>query len=288
MTAIVHIAENSILDVTSHERLSSQGLLIYPVVSRRSGGVSIGINLNPDKICNFHCVYCQVNRNRPETVPVPSVRLILEQLKQFFIKIQESGGYWQEVPVCDIALSGDGEPTTFPEFDQLIPGLFELRQQFNLQHIPLVLITNASCLHLSRIQKVLPIFIENGGRIWAKLDAGDEKNWQQLMQTDVPFARILNNLRNTGMKYKILLQSCFMQIHQQEFSPTLLDTYVSTVQSLLNDKTQIQEIQAYTIARPPANSFVRAWDDSVMDEIGKILTRQIPVPVKIYYGRHFD
>ena len=33
---------------------------VYPVVSRRAGGVSIGINLNPNNACNWRCVYCQV------------------------------------------------------------------------------------------------------------------------------------------------------------------------------------------------------------------------------------
>ena len=37
----------------------------YPVLSRRSKGISLGVNLNPDKICNFDCVYCEVDRNTP-------------------------------------------------------------------------------------------------------------------------------------------------------------------------------------------------------------------------------
>src|SRR5574344_919180 len=37
----------------------------YPVISRRSGGVSLGVNLNPDKRCNFNCVYCEVDRCTP-------------------------------------------------------------------------------------------------------------------------------------------------------------------------------------------------------------------------------
>ena len=33
---------------------------VYPTLSRRSKGISIGVNLNPDKVCNFDCIYCQV------------------------------------------------------------------------------------------------------------------------------------------------------------------------------------------------------------------------------------
>ena len=45
-----------------HSRLFENNRFVYPVVSRRSQGVSVGVNLNPDKVCNFDCIYCQVNR----------------------------------------------------------------------------------------------------------------------------------------------------------------------------------------------------------------------------------
>ena len=49
---------------TDHARLFEQNRFVYPVLSRRSGGISIGVNLNPDKVCNFDCIYCQVDRTR--------------------------------------------------------------------------------------------------------------------------------------------------------------------------------------------------------------------------------
>ncbi len=50
-----------------HRRTFRENLYVYAVVSRRSKGISIGINLNPDKICNFDCIYCQVDRKTPWT-----------------------------------------------------------------------------------------------------------------------------------------------------------------------------------------------------------------------------
>ena len=46
----------------THSRSFEDNRFVYAVVSRRSGGVSIGVNLNPEKYCNFDCVYCQVDR----------------------------------------------------------------------------------------------------------------------------------------------------------------------------------------------------------------------------------
>ena len=48
------------LSVADHDR-SSEGLrYVYAVVSRRSRGVSVGVNLNPNNACNWACSYCQV------------------------------------------------------------------------------------------------------------------------------------------------------------------------------------------------------------------------------------
>src|SRR5271170_5787861 len=38
---------------------------VYVVVSSRARGLSIGVNMNPDKRCKFGCEYCEVNRDVP-------------------------------------------------------------------------------------------------------------------------------------------------------------------------------------------------------------------------------
>ena len=48
------------LSIRNHDRDSAGLRYVYPVVSRRAGGVSIGINLNPNNACNWACLYCQV------------------------------------------------------------------------------------------------------------------------------------------------------------------------------------------------------------------------------------
>ena len=50
----------------------------YVVISPRAGGLSIGVNLNPDRYCNFDCVYCEVNR----TVPPRQTRLDIEAMAE--------------------------------------------------------------------------------------------------------------------------------------------------------------------------------------------------------------
>jgi hypothetical protein len=49
-----------LLKTEDHSRDSAGMRYVYPVVSRRAGGVSVGINLNPNNACNWRCIYCQV------------------------------------------------------------------------------------------------------------------------------------------------------------------------------------------------------------------------------------
>ena len=60
-----------ILTITNHDRNIFQGKYIYPVVSRRAGGLSLGINLNTNNACNWQCIYCEVPnlvRGKPEPI----------------------------------------------------------------------------------------------------------------------------------------------------------------------------------------------------------------------------
>src|SRR5947209_8586630 len=108
-----------------HRRTYATHHYVYPVVSRRSKGVSIGVNLNPDKLCNFDCVYCQVDRTTPGPTRQVEVPRLLDELEALLDQVA-TGELFQEerfrdTPPAlrrlnDIAFSGDGEPTTCPEF----------------------------------------------------------------------------------------------------------------------------------------------------------------------------
>ena len=64
-----------------HRRTFQENLYVYAVVSRRSKGVSIGINLNPDKVCNFDCIYCQVDRTTPAVVRKVDMNRLRDELE---------------------------------------------------------------------------------------------------------------------------------------------------------------------------------------------------------------
>ena len=63
-----------------HSRLFGHNSYVYPVLARRSRGISVGINLNPDKVCNFNCVYCQVDRRTPSRLTNVDEQILLQEL----------------------------------------------------------------------------------------------------------------------------------------------------------------------------------------------------------------
>ena len=112
-----------------HRRQWRDCLYVYPVISRRARGLSIGVNLNPDKRCNFACPYCQIDRTKRRTLEFVDLVKMGHELATA-IEAAMSGRLWLEKPfdavepalrrINDIAFSGDGEPTCVPNFDKAV------------------------------------------------------------------------------------------------------------------------------------------------------------------------
>ncbi|MGL4514673.1 MAG: radical SAM protein, partial [Lacipirellulaceae bacterium] len=161
---------------TLHERSFEANRFVYPVLSRRSGGVSVGVNLNPDKVCNFDCVYCQVDRtSRAETRFVETAQL-LDELRGV-LSLVASGALYEtpkfaSTPAAlrrlnDIAFSGDGEPTTYKNFDELMGVAAGVKRELGLGAVKMVLITNASMFHRPHVERGLAVLDANNGEVWA-------------------------------------------------------------------------------------------------------------------------
>jgi hypothetical protein len=193
---------------------------VYAVPSRRNPGISVGINLNPDKVCSFDCVYCQVDRATPPGTRDVCPALVLEEL-QAMIELVVSGAIYDQeafagVPerlkrLNDIAFSGDGEPTSSTYFGRIVRGVTAMKRRRGLERAKLVIMTNASVLHRPEIQRALTVLDDNQGEIWAKLDAGTDAHYREIDRTTIPFERILTNLQETARRRSLLIQSLFSQ-----------------------------------------------------------------------------
>src|SRR5262245_47066695 len=152
---------------------------VYTVISPRARGLSVGVNMNPDKRCNFDCVYCEVNRGEPAhesklDVPVMSAELqrTLELVRSG--RLREQPRYRSTPPelleLRHVALSGDGEPTFCPNFGEAVESVVHLRAQGRFPFFKLILITNASGLDWPGVSEGLALLTLRD-EIWAKLEA---------------------------------------------------------------------------------------------------------------------
>lgn len=278
---------------TSHERSFETNRFVYPVLSRRSRGVSIGVNLNPDKICNFDCIYCQVDRTTTSETRFVEMQQLLEELDQM-LALVSSGELFQsehfsDVPkhlqrLNDIAFSGDGEPTTYKNFDEIIQACAELKQQHQLSDVKMVLITNASMFHREHVKRGLEIMDANQGEIWAKLDAGSDDYYKLIERTSIPFQQILDNLEAAAQVRPLVIQSLFMQVNQEAPTEKELELYCDRLAQILAAGGQISLVQVYTIARRPAESFVTPLADHEVDRIVELVTSKTGIQAVGYYG----
>ncbi len=278
---------------SQHERNFADNRFVYPVLSRRSGGISVGINLNPDKVCNFDCVYCQVNRvSQAETRFVETPRMLeeLQRTLQLVMsgKLFETGKFVQTpVPLQrlnDIAFSGDGEPTTHRNFDEVVTAVAEVKRASHLSGVKLVVITNASMFHRDHVQRALRILDENEGEIWAKLDAGTPAYFAQINRAPFRFESILTNIRQASLERPLVIQTLFMRINGQAPPQNEYEAYCRRLQEIVQAGGQLKLIQIYTIARAPAENYVASLRNDDVDRLVDLVRERTGLPVAGFYG----
>jgi wyosine [tRNA(Phe)-imidazoG37] synthetase (radical SAM superfamily) len=274
---------------TRHPRNWHENKFVYPVLSRRSRGISVGVNLNPDKVCNFDCIYCQVDRrSEAETKFVETEQLLAEI--DHMLELVAGGALFDDEPfrdvppelrrLNDIAFSGDGEPTTYRNFDEIIGAVAGLKAQHELPEVKMVLITNASMFHRPAVEQGLAILDQNNGEVWAKLEAGTDEYYQLVERTKVPFQRVLSNITAAARIRPLVIQSLFMRIAGAAPPAAEIDAFCERLGEIVAAGGRLKLVQVYTVARPPAESFVTALTAGELELIaGQVRARGIAADV---------
>lgn len=276
---------------TRHPREFEQNRFVYPVLSRRSRGISIGVNLNPDKVCNFDCIYCQVDRRSEATTRFVEFEQLMSELDSMLSWVSSGEIFahpqFENVPselrrLNDIAFSGDGEPTTYRNFDVIMERVAELKRTLGLDAVKMVLITNATMFHRPAVERGLEILDRNQGEIWAKLDAGTSEYYHLIDRTSIPFQRVLDNLLRAARVRPIVIQSLFMKVEGIGPTDAEIAAYVGRLRSIIESGGQIARVQVYTVARPPAETYVSALDKERVQAIASQITSELGLPADAY------
>jgi wyosine [tRNA(Phe)-imidazoG37] synthetase (radical SAM superfamily) len=244
------------LTVTEHDRDAAGLTYVYPVVSRRARGVSIGINLNLNDACNWRCIYCQVPGLIRGAPPAIDVSLLERELRGFVDSVIHGDFMERRVPpesrrLNDIAFSGNGEPTSAREFPDAVDAVGRVMREFDLVgKIKVVLITNGSLVHQGRVQAGLRKLAALGGEVWFKLDRATEAGIRAVNSTRTTMDKVLRNLRTAARLCPTWLQTCIFALDGAPPAKREVDAYVDCLARLKDENVVLQGVMLYGVARP--------------------------------------
>lgn len=236
---------------------------VYAVLSPRARGLSVGVNLNPDKYCDFDCVYCEVNRSAPPRETALNVEVMAAELERTLTFVasdvlREHPAY-RNLPaellrLQHVTLSGDGEPTLSSRFAEAVREVVHIRALGRFPFFKLVLITNGSGLDRPEVQEGIK-FLTRQDEIWIKLDGGTQDYINKVNRPkDVPLGKILANILLIARQRPVVIQSLFPAINDEEPPAEEIEEFAMRLRELKEQGAQISLVQIYSATRPIQNA----------------------------------
>ena len=229
-----------------------------PFQSRRLK-LSLGVDVLPKKkICTYDCVYCEIGPTGQSQLVSPDFR----------IKAPPSNNYRKElisilkhVPhLNSITFGYNGEPTLnerLLEFHKVTKDV-RAELEWTNEEPKLTLFTNSSTLHFQEVRKRVREF----DLVLAKLDAGDEENFQRLNRPheDTPkLELIIDSLvklkEEMPKNNKLAIQCLVCQSYRDDFISNDNDANIRKLADAMK-RIKPDMVQLYSIARIPAQYFV--------------------------------
>lgn len=230
---------------------------VYPVVSRRAGGVSLGINLNTNNACNWRCVYCQVPDLRRGAPPPVDLPLLDKELRAMLTDIVHGDFMERHVPegmrrLNDIALSGNGEPTSAPEFPDVVGLVGRAMADFNLheQGVKLLLITNGSLTHRPSVLEGIRRMASCNGEVWFKFDRATPAGMRLVNDTETDPLRHFQRLKAVAGLCPTWVQTCVFAMDGMPPSEDEIRAYLDMLARCQAEHVGLVGVQLYGLARP--------------------------------------
>jgi wyosine [tRNA(Phe)-imidazoG37] synthetase (radical SAM superfamily) len=263
---------------------------IYAVISQRAHGLSIGVNLNPEKFCNFDCVYCEVKRGRPrQELPVDVNVLSTELTRMLDLAGQDKLRdlpRFRRIPaelmqLRGVALSGDGEPTLCPNFEQAMEAVLRVRSQ-RPEFFKIVLISNTTGLFLPAVQRGWrQLALED--EVWLKLEAGTQKYMKRVNRPEhLTLQNVMANILQIGRERPIVIQSLFPLLNGEEPAAEEIDGYIHRLQELMAGGAQITMVQIYSAHRPAQDPACGHLPLNTLSLIARRVREQTRLPAEVF------
>lgn len=244
------------LSVTDHDRAAAGMTYAYPVLSRRSRGVSLGVNLNPNRACNWRCIYCQVPGLVRGSGPAIDLQQLEDELRRLLDDVLRGDFMERRVPagsrrLNDVALSGDGEPTSSPQLGEVVELIGKIMRELELlDSVRLVLITNGSLLHRPPVAAALERISQLGGEVWFKLDSVTPAGLRKINSASIEPDGHIARLRRSAELCTTRIQTCVFAQSGVPPSVEEQDAYLACLRALVRDRVSVRDVLLYTLARP--------------------------------------
>ncbi len=246
--------------------------IVYGPVNSRRLGRSLGINLMPGtyKLCSFNCVYCHYGWTKEHTLDVhgclndlPPVDKVLERIRL---------ATRSALDFDYLTFSGNGEPTLYPWFAELLRDVVRLRDQYRPQ-AKVALLSNSTGLVRAQVRESLhlidlPVF---------KLDAGTPETFCQINRPaqGVEFEQLLDGLVSVS---NICLQTLLVDGTPSNVGEAELDAYFQQVARI-----GPQEVHLYSIDRPVPNPHLLRVPPQRLKEIARRGEQRTGVTMKAFW-----
>lgn len=282
------------LSVKNHDRDIAGYQYIYPVISRRSGGLSIGINFNTNNACNWRCVYCQVPDLSIGAAPELDFDLLVFELIEFLHDVLQ-GSFYDRFKIApemrvikDIAISGNGEPTSVKGFAKAIVSIAEVVEHANIPDpYQYVLITNGSLIHKADVQEGLKLFHQYLGQVWYKLDSVTDLGREEVNHAGLSRQKQMDNLIGSATLCSTWVQSCVLGFSDNTGRSGLIEVkeqqaYLAFLVKLMQ-QVSLQGVMLYSLARPSLQPEAKIINSASIEQLNDFAEqiRSLGLEVKV-------
>jgi wyosine [tRNA(Phe)-imidazoG37] synthetase (radical SAM superfamily) len=276
----------SVLTIHDHSRDAAGYTYVYPVISRRAGGVSVGVNLNPNNACNWACIYCQVPDLVRGNAPPIDLAILETELRSFLQQVVYGDWLARNVPqdarmLQDIAFSGNGEPTSAREFPQAIALVGQLLEEFGLLgKIKVRIITNGSLMLRKPVLDALVSLSRMNGEGWFKVDRATPEGMALVNQIACNMSVVRRRLRACAVRCPTWIQTCWFNLDGKPPSDAEFDAYLEFVRET---REVIAGVHLYGLARQPMQpgaERLSAMPAETLEACGAQI-RQLGIPVNV-------
>lgn len=230
-----------------------------PVQSRRLGS-SLGVNITPNRICSFNCIYCE------EGTPTQKLTIRRDEYAPTSEVIEEIITTASNFNLDYITFSGSGEPTLHSELGQIIASI---KEETNTC---VAVLTNSSTL----FQKQVRTDLSQADLVVPSLDAITSLVFQKINRphSDLQISQILNGITELTIEFKGL-------IYLEILLVAGINDSVKELQKLAKfaNKLKVDKIHLNTVSRATTETFANNVSISKLIDLKQMFVH----PVEIYY-----